>query len=320
MLVDPSNSSLSAVVTGAIRQAAQATGASFHYLLATAQVESGLNPKAGASTSSAHGLFQFIEQTWLATLKQAGQALGYGRYAAAISESASGRYHVQDPSLRGEILKLRNDPTANAVMAGAFTEANAAALRARLGRSPSDGELYIAHFLGVGGAAQLIKLAAANPSATAAEAFADAAAANRSIFYDSAGAARSAAQVRDLLIARYQAAARRNGGGVVAAATAAPVSASAPPAAAATAAATATAAPDTAGLAEAFAAAIPKPSGADHQIFHGLFEDSQRTSPVSPLALWTTADAGASADSPAAASPVMLGGFLDLFRDPVGRS
>ena len=59
MLVDPSNSGAGARVAGAIRQASQATGASFNYLLATAQVESGLDPQAGASTSSARGLFQF---------------------------------------------------------------------------------------------------------------------------------------------------------------------------------------------------------------------------------------------------------------------
>ena len=72
MLVDPSNPTAGSTVTGAIRQAAQATGTSFQYLLATAQVESGLNPQAGAATSSARGLFQFIDQTWLATIKQSG--------------------------------------------------------------------------------------------------------------------------------------------------------------------------------------------------------------------------------------------------------
>ena len=95
MLVDPSNSAAGSAVAGAIHQASQATGTSFNYLLATAQVESGLNPQAGASTSSARGLFQFIETTWLATMKQAGPALGYGRYADAITTDASGRYEVQ---------------------------------------------------------------------------------------------------------------------------------------------------------------------------------------------------------------------------------
>jgi hypothetical protein len=103
MLVDPSNSGAGARVAGAIRQASQATGASFNYLLATAQVESGLDPQAGASTSSARGLFQFIEQTWLATMKQSGGALGYGRYADAIKQTASGRYEVTDQVVRNEI-------------------------------------------------------------------------------------------------------------------------------------------------------------------------------------------------------------------------
>src|SRR5580658_7177531 len=102
MLVDPSNNAAGSAVTGAIRQASQATGTSFSYLLATAQVESGLNPQAGAATSSARGLFQFVDQTWLGTMKQSGAALGYGAYAAAISKNASGHYEVKDPGLRSQ--------------------------------------------------------------------------------------------------------------------------------------------------------------------------------------------------------------------------
>jgi Transglycosylase SLT domain len=209
MLVDPSNPTAGATVTGAIRQAAQATGTSFQYLLATAQVESGLNPRAGAATSSARGLFQFIDQTWLATIKQSGAALGYGQYAAAITKTASGHYVVADPAMRSQILKLRNDPTANAVMAGAFTQSNAAVLSAKLGRPPSEGELYIAHFMGAGGAARLISLAAANPNASAASYFPIAAHSNAPIFYDrSTGAPRTLADVRNILTARYDVAAR----------------------------------------------------------------------------------------------------------------
>ena len=181
MLVNSSNSAGSAVA-GAIQQASRATGTSFKYLLATAQVESGLNASAGAATSSARGLFQFIETTWLATMKQAGAALGLGRYSEAITQTASGNYEVRDPAMRSEILKLRNDPAANALMAGAFTKSNASALSERLGREPSEGELYIAHFLGVGGGARLIELAASNPNGKAADAFPGAAQANPSIY------------------------------------------------------------------------------------------------------------------------------------------
>src|SRR6202000_3488915 len=67
-------------VAGAIKQAAASSGMSFQYLLTTAKMESDFNPTAGASTSSAHGLFQFIDQTWLATVKDAGAQAGYGRH------------------------------------------------------------------------------------------------------------------------------------------------------------------------------------------------------------------------------------------------
>ena len=131
--------------------------------------------------------------------------------------------------MRSEILKLRNDPTANAVMAGAFTQANAALLSQKLGRSPSEGELYIAHFLGAGGAARLISLAAGNPHASAASYFPIAAHANSSIFYDrTTGAPRSLAQVRDILTARYDVAARGPSAPVSDGASAAPATAPSP--------------------------------------------------------------------------------------------
>ena len=311
MLVNSSNSAGSAV-TGAIQQASQATGTSFNYLLATAQVESGLNPQAGASTSSARGLFQFIETTWLATIKQAGAALGLGRYADAITQTASGNYEVRDPVMRGEILKLRSDPTANALMAGAFTKSNASALSERLGRSPSEGELYIAHFLGVGGAARLIALAGSNPNARAADYFPNAAQANPSIFYDrTTGAARSLAQVRDILTARYDVAR----GSQDPTAMAAQADATDPTIAATDAAAAATAAPDTAGIANAFAAAIPTPKAGDTQVFHGLFADDYRAAPLAPVvsALWGAPNAAAPSGAPAQKS--RTNGLLDLFKD-----
>src|SRR5581483_5708872 len=137
-------------VTGAIKQAATTTGASFQYLLATAKMESDFNPNAGASTSSAHGLYQFIDQTWLATVKDAGGQLGYGQYADAITKTSSGDYTVSDPSMYRSIMKLRDDPAASSAMAGALTQANSFQMTGKLGRRPTDSELYMAHFLGYG--------------------------------------------------------------------------------------------------------------------------------------------------------------------------
>jgi hypothetical protein len=203
MAIDSINRAASQIA-GAIRDAAHSTGVSFEYLLTTAQIESNLNPAAQATTSTAKGLYQFIEQTWLATLKQAGPALGLGQYSAAIVQGADGRYAVADPQARAAVMKLRGDPSASALVAGAFTRSNEARLAAALGRAPSQGELYIAHFLGSDGAAKLIATAASQPHANAAAMFPAAAAANRSIFYGPTGNAHSAADVYNQLNGRYE--------------------------------------------------------------------------------------------------------------------
>lgn len=203
----PANSERSvddAVVIAAIRHASQATGVNFDYLSTIARIESGLDPHACAPTTTARGLFQFLEQTWLLTIKAHGARYGYGRYADAIAQSGSGPYEVSQPALRQEILNLRDDPKANALMAGAFTRSNAALLTQRLGRMPNDAELYIAHFLGAGGAARLITLAAGGPDEKAADHFVEAARANTSIFYERAtNAPRTFTQVIKELVSRY---------------------------------------------------------------------------------------------------------------------
>src|SRR6202023_1945794 len=202
--IDPSRTR----IAGAIKQAASTTGASFEYLLATAKMDSNFDPKASASTSSARGLFQFIDQTWLGTVKEAGSQLGYGQYADAISKSSSGSYSVSDPAARDAILKLRDDPAASSSMAAVLTQSNSFKLTGKLGRRPTDGELYMAHFMGVGGAAKLISNAEDNPQASAARLFPNAAAANRSIFFDrSTGRARSVSEGYSVLSARYAGAA-----------------------------------------------------------------------------------------------------------------
>jgi len=303
MIVDPSGASQQAV-TGAIRQAARMTGADFKYLLATAQVESNLNPAAKAQTSSAHGLFQFIEQTWLGMLKEQGGAFGYGPYADAIAKRPSGEYAVADPKMRDAVMNLRADPTANALMAGAYTRLNAGKLAERLGREPTGGELYIAHFLGSAGAGQLIGLAASRSNTPAASALPEAARSNPAIFFDRSGRARSALEVYRHLAGRYEAAQAAADGG-----------ASAPPAIAAA------RSPEpltfTPALIDQFNAAVPQTvpairRGESGSVFHGLFRSGGEPQAVAPVvqALWSTPSSAA-----AAAPRGEPGGLFDLFRD-----
>ncbi|HZP78686.1 MAG TPA: transglycosylase SLT domain-containing protein [Pseudolabrys sp.] len=317
MAVEPTSASATPQVTGAIRQAANATGASFQYLLATAQIESRLDPGARAPTSTAQGLFQFIDQTWLQTLKEAGPSFGFTRYANAIAQTGAGRYEVADPSLRNAVMQLRNDPTANALMAGAYTRNNTMLLTAGLGRQPTEGELYIAHFMGADGAVRLIGAATAMPNANAASLFPGAAAANRSVFYDRAGRPRSVGDVYAVLTGRYVMA-RNTTNGVAAA----PVAA----------VATLPSAPDTAGLTSAYANANPDSLPDNEPIFEALFRTRERRGPLAPVvsSLWNkpladpnnapnAAPANAAPASTASASnnQASQSGVqpLDLFRD-----
>jgi hypothetical protein len=88
-------------------------------------------------------------------------------------------------------------------MAGAFASRNAAELQGVLGRQPTSGELYIAHFLGANGAKRFLLANAANPQTNSAQLFPEAAAANRSIFYNKNGGAKSTMEVYAGLTARH---------------------------------------------------------------------------------------------------------------------
>jgi len=192
-----------ATVAFAIERASARTGVDFDYLMKTALRESSLNPSAKAGTSSATGLFQFIDQTWLGMVKEHGAEHGLGHYADQISQTKSGRYVVADRQIRREILALRYDAEISATMAAEYTQDSADMLRGTLGREPTGGELYAAHFLGPGGALDLIKAAKAGEG-SAASIFPDAARANRSIFYAKGGGARSASDVLAVLDAKHR--------------------------------------------------------------------------------------------------------------------
>ena len=339
MSVDASSASAAAGVdptrvkiAGSIKQAASTTGASFEYLLTTAKMESNFNPKASASTSSARGLFQFIDQTWLGTVKEAGARLGYGKYADAITRNPSGSYSVSDPTARAAIMKLRDDPDAASSMAAVLTQSNSFKLTGKIGRRPSDAELYMAHFMGVGGAGKLIANAEDNPQTSAARMFPNAAAANHSIFYDRSGRARSVSEVHSVLSSRYAGAANsqatRTAMAAVGGDIARPVTmASATPA---------TPAIDNAAYLSSFpdsrsvtpvVAASKTASVQPDPIFRSLFQAGERTEPISPAVqeLWgkgSSLTSVASVSSTAAVSgktpEVRAPGRLDLFSDRNG--
>lgn len=153
-------------VLNALKSASAATGADFGYLVKTAQRESNFDPTAKAPTSSATGLFQFTNETWLNVLD---------RYGAQHNVTTAGQS-------REDLLALRKDPDLSARMAGELAHENARILEKKLGRQATSQELYVAHFMGPQEAAHLIRAARHNSKGSAEEMFPRAALANANVF------------------------------------------------------------------------------------------------------------------------------------------
>ena len=163
-----------AEVLSGIRRASAASGIDFGYLMAQAAQESGFRTDAKAATSSAAGLFQFVDGTWIDLMRRHGAKHG-------VSAGAS----------RDELLGMRSDPRLSAAMAAEYAKENRAALEGALGRKAGAADLYFAHFLGAGGATKFLQALDAGGSVKAAELMPEAAAANRTVFYDRSGEAKT---------------------------------------------------------------------------------------------------------------------------------
>lgn len=191
-------------IISAVEKASAKTGVDFQFLMEKASTESSFNANAKAKTSSATGLFQFIENTWLSMVKTHGEKYGLGKYADAITVNQNGKACVTDCNMKNEILNLRKNPEISALMAGEYSASNKDFLESKVGGDIGSTELYLAHFLGAGGAAKFLNSRGANPEAKAAAIMPEAARANKNVFYDRAtGRARSLEQIYDLFAQKF---------------------------------------------------------------------------------------------------------------------
>ncbi|MEO9468433.1 lytic transglycosylase domain-containing protein [Parasphingorhabdus sp.] len=191
-------------VTRAIANSAQRTGVDFNYLLGQAKIESGLDPHARARTSSATGLFQFIDQSWLGVIEKHGEKYGLDWARSAIGSNGKGRFNVADPALKKQILDLRKNPEIASLMAAEFASDNKDYLEGRLGKAAAPVDLYLAHFLGPAGAKKFLSQHSENPNGAAAPHMMRAASANRSIFYTKTGTPRSFEDIRQRFAAKLE--------------------------------------------------------------------------------------------------------------------
>lgn len=156
-------------------------------MMAVAEKESAFKPHVKARTSSATGLFQFINSTWLETVKLHGSKHGLSNEADAIKVTYSKKkkrtiYKVRNSSMRTHIMNLRKNPYIATLMAGEYIQSARAKLEARTGKAVAQEDVYLPHFLGTNGAGRLLEASASRPDRAAKSVFPRAARANRSIF------------------------------------------------------------------------------------------------------------------------------------------
>jgi hypothetical protein len=185
----------SAIVERVVK-AAKSTGSDPALLMSIADKESSFSSTAKASTSSASGLFQFVEKTWLKALRSFGWRYGHEEEAKAIG--GEDERPVVAPQKRAEILGLRNDPFLSAAMAAEMLKQDGAKIAERLGRALTAGETYLIHFLGPEDAARFMMRLEEEPDASAAQLLPRPAKANKPIFYERQGGKLKDRSLRDV--------------------------------------------------------------------------------------------------------------------------
>lgn len=174
-------------VVNAIHAASRKTGVSFSYLMEKAAAESSFNPTVKAKTSSATGLFQFINSTWMDMMNKHGAKHG-----------------IDTNQSRQDLLELRKNPEIASIMAAEFAQDNKNFLAQNVGGEIGNTELYFAHFMGAGGATAFLSQLKKNPMGIAADIFPREARANRNVFYDrQTGAPKTLQQVYDFFDKKF---------------------------------------------------------------------------------------------------------------------
>ncbi len=184
-------------VMNALQSASSKTGVDFSYLVQKAGMESNFNPSAKAKTSSAEGLFQFIDNTWLSMVKKHGAKHGMAKEAELIQQSKNGKFFIPDQKVENAVLDMRNDPKKASTMAAELAKSNENYLKHHIpgysSQSADDKKtnMYLAHFMGAGGATKFINAMNKNPDQAAASTFKSAARANKNVFFEKNGQEKS---------------------------------------------------------------------------------------------------------------------------------
>lgn len=165
----------SSTVAGAIREASRVTGVDESILNAIAYKESTFNPTAKAPTSTAKGLFQFLDGTWKLVVNQYGARYGVPKDANPF------------------------DPLSSAIMGGAYLKHEIYPQISKVRPNPNATDLYLGHFMGPVGGRNWLRNMMNNPNGIAANDFPVQAKANQWVYWDKGtGRARTYAEIYDV--------------------------------------------------------------------------------------------------------------------------
>lgn len=194
-------------VLAAIRLASKRTGVEFPFLMELASTESNFRPTVRASTSTAVGLYQFKEDTWLDAIRAYGARYGLEKYSQRIEYTADSKGVMQpaimDADLHAAALDLRLDARVSALLAAEHVRSNMRQLNSKLDRTLDRTDIYLTHFFGARGAISFLKALAEDPAQIAGEIFPGPASRNRSIFHDKARKPRTVAEVYKLFARKF---------------------------------------------------------------------------------------------------------------------
>ncbi len=193
----------------AVRHAAKVVGVDYGYMMELASAESGFDQGAAAETSSAKGLFQFTDDSWMTMLYLHGAKYGLGDIAKNVEvrknrDDVIVSAKINDPLIAHYALDLRSDPRINALMGAEFAKENKMLLEAAMPkRQVNRTDQYLAHFLGSGNAVGFLTKLKKSPEASAAASFPDAAASNKPVFYKPDGTARTLQEVYEVFDKKF---------------------------------------------------------------------------------------------------------------------
>ncbi len=183
-----------------LQRAARETNTDFELLVAKAMLESDLGRQMKSPVSTARGVFQYVEMTWLSLMDRYGAKIGYPHYAEAIDIHAeSGQPFIKKSSAvtRSEILDLRFNPYAAALIKGYQIQDESPLMKTfKDSQKLSATDHYIAHMMGLSLAEEFYKLKNEESGVILAHSsnplFREAVALNRPFFYDTQGRAMTA--------------------------------------------------------------------------------------------------------------------------------